>query len=326
MEDKPTTSVSVEDKALQRRGKGLIQDVQDARRIYDPVLEKEWGLKYRNHSSSHMRTAYKTYAEARHDPFNKRPDWTDQIIRRIAREFTAQGITAEEEFARLDVTHDGTLERAEVRRMFLKALPSLGELELAAIFETLDEDRSNEISCEELTHMFWKKGARIAKSSPAASPASDGSNAETDGVQEHRTPVHRVKRIPPAQVEGWDHLQGKNQFNREADLLKHRELEMFKRIGTDLCLSPRKVAHVPGQCPKYQQFGGGSDTNRFREHQWRKDVGVVGGTSSDAIASTVPDPGGLACKPGYHIELAKHSPHLASPDKRRAMRSPRTIL
>merc|ERR1719157_405223 len=110
MADKPTTSVSVEDKALQRRGKGLMQDAQDARRIYDPVLEKEWGLKYRNHSSSHMRTAYKTYAEARHDPFNKRPDWTDQIIRKLAMEFAAQGITPEQEFTRLDVSRDGTLE------------------------------------------------------------------------------------------------------------------------------------------------------------------------------------------------------------------------
>lgn len=325
----PQTAQEKADAGLSRRGNaGLQKDVEQARRIYDPVVEKEWGLKYRNFSSDHMRRAYRTYAEARHDPFNKSPAWLMSIIRKIGKDMQSQGITAQQEFAKLDISGDGLLERAEVRRLLLSVVPDLGDLELAAIFEVLDEDHSGEVSLEELTHLFFGKNGTGSKwtSKPlpgARSPRpGDTDQAAQDAAGgQHRTPVHRVKRIPPAQVEGWDHLHRDPKHKMESELLKERDNGMFKRIGGTLCLSPRMHSQMPASVAKYENFGGGGDTAKFHRQQWRKSVrdGEKGGSAASEIPS-IPDPGGMDIKPGYHIELARLCPQYAMTSARRSAR------
>jgi hypothetical protein len=208
------------DTALARRANaGLRKDLQQLQRIYDPEQETEWGLKYRNFSSDHMRRAYKTYAEARHDPFNKCPGWTQAVIRKIAKSMADIGISPEDEFAKLDVSGDGVLDRAEVRSMFMDFVPDLSDTEIIAVFDSIDHADKELVSLQELTQLFWGRptgsGQHVTKGVMEARPlqttASQMSDAEYSATHgtggNHRTPVHRVKRIPPAQVEGWEHLR-----------------------------------------------------------------------------------------------------------------------
>lgn len=311
-------------RGLERRGNaGLRKEIQEARRIYDPAVEKEWGLKYRNFSSDHMRRAYKVFAEAQHDPFNKVPNWAMVVVKNVGRKFIEQGITPEQEFAKIDITGDGVLDRAEVRRMLMTVVPGLGDQEIATVIDVLDEDKSNLITLDELTRvMFGRKPKKEKKGQDKASArGSSSQKSASDDIEDaigpvhlHRTPVHRVTRHPPATIEGWDHLRKDPQFKEERELLKEKDKAMFKRIGKDLCLSPRPMTNVPGSTPKYTNFGGGGDTNRFRGYQWRKDL-LSSGSFEELAASSVPDPGGLDIKPGYHITLAEKCPHFVSPRK-----------
>lgn len=325
----------VVDASFNRRGNaGLRKDLEQARRIYNPEEEKEWGLKYRNFSSDHMRRAYKVYAEARHDPFNKSPGWSQAVIKKISKKFLDIGVSPEEEFNKLDVSGDGVLNRAEVRNMFLDVLPELGDVEITAVFELLDVDHDDEISLTELTKLFWGKRSgsgghwtkmdamkRTEQGSEKSKSSNQSANVNNP-AEHHRTPVHRVKRIPPAQVEGWDHLQRGPEYKQEADLLKDRDTTMFKRLGAQLSLSPRQTNMDQS---KYSNFGGGADTDRFRKNQFRKDeMSQVGAVSTISMApSSVPDPGGLDIKPGYHIELTRVCPHYASSTVRKSRATPR---
>jgi len=319
-----------EDEALAHRGNaGLRKDIKEAQRIYDPEVDKEWKLKYRNFSSYHMRRAVKVFQEARHDPFNKSPEWGREVVKRVGRHFIAQGISPEAEYAKLDVSHDGSLERAEVRRMLMEVMPDIGDMEIAAIFEIVDKDHSNDISLEELTSVIWgsvpgwnpsAEKDRKEKSSSAGTSSTQTPRGNEEGGTGHRTPAYRVQRHPPAQIEGWDHLQKDPKFKREADLLQAREHNMFRRIGADLCLSPRPAQELPGTYNKYDHFGGGSDVSRFQKKAWRSHVNhqsECGSSVAEIQSSIIPDPGGPDLKPGYHIQLAQMAPHLA-PSPRRA--------
>lgn len=330
--DKESALRDQEEQALAHRGNaGLRKDIKEAGRIYDPAVDKEWKLKYRNFSSYHMRRAVKVFQEARHDPFNKSPEWGREVVRRVGRHFIALGITPEDEYAKLDVSHDGSLERAEVRRMLMEVMPDIGDMEIAAIFEIVDKDHSNDISLEELTSVIWgsvpgwlptaEKEKRDRGTGGTASTGSDQytPRGNEDGTG-HRTPAYRVQRHPPAQIEGWDHLQQNPKFKREADLLQARENSMFRRCGADLCLSPRPAQELPGTYNKYDHFGGGHDTNRFQKKAWRSHVNQqseVGSSVAEIQSSIIPDPGGLDIRPGYHIQLTQMAPHLA-PSPRRA--------
>jgi len=328
-----------EDTSFNRRGnQALRRDVQEARRIYDPEVEMEWGLKYRNFSGDHMRGAYKVYAEARHDPFNKAPTWIDSVMKKGMKSFAEQGVTVQEEFTRRDQSGNGLLERQEVRRMMLELVPTIGDMEVQAIFDHLDANHDNEVSLNELAKLFVVKPSRSSVGNRSSRGNASGSNrklksgdvsvgavppstgqsvvSDVDSGHHHRSPVHRVKRFPPSQIDGYDHLFENAKFKQEADLLQHRDSAMFQRIGAELCLSPRKHADPIGSSQKYSNFGGGADSGRFHLQHWRNNRNKcnqdtnASSTIQSTAGTTIPDPGGIDIKPGYHIELERLAPHL----------------
>merc|ERR1711879_75988 len=97
-------------------------------------------------------------------------------------------------------------------------VPDLGDLEMGAVFEILDSDHNNQISTDEVANAFFARHSpRANRVDSNAATASSG--FDNKGLQ-YRTPVHRVGRLPPARVEGWDHLNPAPKFNHEVDVMK----------------------------------------------------------------------------------------------------------
>lgn len=323
-----------EDPALRRRDKKMVTEMQEANRIFNPEQEQQWGLRYRNFSGEHMRNAYRVFAEARHDPFNKDPSWYVSVMRQIAKKLKQRGISDPVTLFRMaDLNRDGVLERGEVRKMLMKVIPDLGDMEMMAVFEVLDANHDNEISGDEVAVALFGKRASLRPDVPCSSPrvesksprvesrlplggstldqgsgiASGGDRSEIssgsvrDMAMKYRTPVHRVVRMPPARLEGWDHLHHTPRFNNESEVMKAKQNDMLKRIGEQIS-SPRV-----DPARTYRYFGGGCDVKRFHVQRWRREK-----EGCSEIVSSIPDPGGCDIKPGFHVALRAARPELAT--------------
>eukprot|EP00434_Breviolum_minutum_P040332 symbB.v1.2.035835.t1/scaffold4918.1/size32921/3 len=85
----------MEDSAI-RRGRRAQELLKDAERVYDPKQERKWEKKYKFFSEMKMKTAYRTFARARHDPFNKDPAWGKSVLSRFANYCTSNGVKFED--------------------------------------------------------------------------------------------------------------------------------------------------------------------------------------------------------------------------------------
>jgi len=215
-----------------------------------------------------MKGNYRVFARARHDPFNKDPSWGHSVIANVSTACSKQGKNPEDLFKGIDLTGDGTLNRPEMKRVLCSVLPSLSDLELAAIFDTIDNDSSGEVSVREFCDALTRgKTVKVSESS----------------AQRWRNPIHRMKRIPPATIEGWDHLEGSCQHNRMDRLCEAQTNELMGRLGGTLANNPRSLTNA-NTVPKYHYFGGGAHSERFRRRDWMKEN--PGGFPASEAATT----------------------------------------
>lgn len=285
----------IEDRALARRSDKVREQLRDAERVYDPVAEESWGTKYKFFSELKMKGTYRTYARARHDPFNKDPAWGKTVLKNVANFCEAKGIQAEDVFKSVDVDGDAQLAIPEVKKALCKVLPNLSDQELIAVFDAIDTDKSGQVSLNEFVAAM--EVGRKAKVSKAA-------------TERHRNPIHRIHRVPPAIMEGWAHLadpeavQG-TRYERigcsktMGEACDKETNDLMERLSDALMSTPRALQN-PNNVGKYHWFGGGADMNRFRrsEHQRSRAQTAAWGSSAKQ-AAPVPDPGGPDVRPGF---------------------------
>mmetsp|Transcript_8351 Transcript_8351/g.15195 ORF Transcript_8351/g.15195 Transcript_8351/m.15195 type:complete len:297 (+) Transcript_8351:70-960(+) len=279
-----------EDPSYLRRGRRAAALLRDAERVYDPKQERLWEKKYKFFSEAKMKATYRTFARARHDPFNKDPAWGKSVIARFAAFCSDKGLKMEDIFQHVDADGDYSLSRPEVKRALCRVLPSLSDQEVLAIFDVIDEDHSGSVSVQEFRKaMEWGRNARFNKES----------------TERHRNPTHRMKRFPPATIDGWDHLQDADTVQGTRyekvgtagsmlEMCEKETSECLGRLAKTLVHTPRALQHR-AQTPKYLYFGGGADSARFHKHSKTDHLDL---SDMDPEAS-FPDPGGLDLRPGF---------------------------
>lgn len=263
--------------------------------MYDPGKERSWEQKYKFFSGQHMKKNFRTYARARHDPFNKDPSWGKGVISNVASECARQNRAPEDLFKGIDTTGDGMLNRPEMKRVIVSVLPTLSDLEVTSLFDIIDQDGSGEVNVGEFCDVVRKGGDEVA---------------DEVAKERWRNPIHRMKRIAPARVEGWDHLTGPCEYGRHDKLCEQKTKEIMSRLGPELTNNPKALRHIRNT-PRYAAFGGGHDVDRFHGAEWRKykDTMSKDGTSSIQINLDLPDPGpdvrpGFLCDPRKAISAA----------------------
>jgi len=290
------------------------QGQQDVERIPIPPMPK-----YRFFSSNHMRLAHNFSARARSDPFNKEPSWVKNILAKIGSEMAKKGITPEGLF-NLDETKAASLDRPKIKRFLLRMKPDLSDAELAAVFNVVDPNNSNDVECKVLAQAFKDvqgfKPPRRDKDEQTAASSILEERPPVGTCARWRNPIHRIKRFPPAVIEGHDHLEPKTRITGDHEVVSRVQAKLFQRLGSEIC-SPRSQENAPGgvnhMAPNYAYFGGGGDVGKFRRAYWRRLEASDGRDS--ACSSIIPDPG-PDVRPGYHISLAKALPALATPRSR----------
>lgn len=282
---------------LIRRSKQIAAQVKDAERVYDPVAEATWHKKYKFFSEMKMKATYRTFARARHDPFNKDPAWGKAVLSNVARFCKERGMTAQDVFDAVNSDGDATLNKPEMKKALVRVFPSLSDQECIAIFDVIDEDHSGEVSVDEFAHaMETGRNAKINK----------------EATKRHRNPVHRIKRLPPARMEGWDHLQDPEavmgtkyeKVGRTANLKEMCTKEANEALGriSDVLMASPRALHHQSNLPKYYYFGGGADTGRFRRKDYQRSLMSEQDSLSSRTTPEVPelaDPGGLDVRPGF---------------------------
>eukprot|EP00929_Paragymnodinium_shiwhaense_P066640 TRINITY_DN33452_c0_g1_i1.p1 TRINITY_DN33452_c0_g1~~TRINITY_DN33452_c0_g1_i1.p1 ORF type:complete len:392 (+),score=85.35 TRINITY_DN33452_c0_g1_i1:68-1243(+) len=228
--------------------------LEDNNRIFDAKKERKWGEKYRFFSAEHMKASYRTYAKARHDPFNKDPSWGKGVIKRVADAYAKHGvIDPMEMFKGIELSGDGKLTRPMLKKVLVSVLPDISDFEVASIFDTLGKLSGdvNEVSvrefCEALQH------------GRAAGPGVTKSSGKR-----WRNPLHRMKRFPPARVEGWDHLEAAKRPDRFDAICDREQREMKERLSDVLGSTPTSARSGAMQSMhRYRYFNGGADDERF---------------------------------------------------------------
>jgi len=262
----------------------LDQQIRDNHRSFDPEQEKQWRERYRFFSGAHMKVKFRTYAMARHDPCNKDPSWGKAVMYNIRKAAEEKKMDLAQVFRASDVSGKGSLDRPEMRQVLLGVLPSLSDLEIADVYDSVDTDKDGTLTIQEFI-------SAVTSSAPVSKETQE----------RWRNPINKMPRMSPALHEGWDHLSGKNATmpGRPSDL---RSSQMVKRLHE--ASSPRSVKHeMLDQVPKYKYFGGGNDTGRFRRQQWKQDL------ASQVASPRLPlfeDPGpdvrpGFLCAEGLKI-------------------------
>jgi len=102
--------------------------------------------------------------------------------------------------------------------------------------------------------------------------------------------------LAPAQLEGWDHLEGDTKFGSQIEkLCDSMQGEIQNRLGDSLVTSARgRPDSLVVNRHKYDCFAGGADTDRFRRAQWDKDKVENPGRTTPRITDPGPFP-----KPGW---------------------------
>lgn len=270
--------------ALGRRGNSRVRaDVEAATRVFDPAHDAAWHKRYKFYSGQHMKGCYRTFARARHDPFNKNYTWGISIIKKVANEMAQEGQTAKQLFENVNCTGAAMLGRPEVTKALSAVLPVLSEMEVTAMFDHIDQDRSGLVSIQEL---------ESALESGKACDIPEGS--------EHawRNPIHHIVRYPPARPEGWDHLDHTSKGGSRNNYEKQCEIEtknVMERLASTLKASPRSVEHHHFGGDAYDTFGGGACSGRFRRHGWTQ---KIADGKEGLSAPQFKDPG-IDLRPGF---------------------------
>jgi len=235
--------------ALERRGNAAQRaDLADQTRMFDAKESRSWDKKYKYFSQEHMKSTYNAFARAKHDPFNKDPSWGKSILAGVSENCDKKGLTPGDLFQNIDLTGDGLLNRAEMKRVLVSVQPTLSDLELAAIFDVIDNDNSGEVSINEFCTAL-DKGRQV------------GHSADKTGAR-YRNPVHRVKRMPPAKVDGFDHIDPPCLYLTEEEACEEAQRSMMQRLWPLVAQTPR--VDLDKRVHRYQYFGGGGDASRFR--------------------------------------------------------------
>jgi len=171
--------------------RGNIKHLRDFNRIYDDDERKEMETKYLFFSGTHMRRIYKQFAHAKHDPFNKSPDWSRSIFQRLSAAFEEKGISPDEILNKTDVDRDGELNRGEMKKVVLEIMPTMSDGELTAIYDAVDTDNTGEVS--------------IRKFCSAMQKEASANIVPQEAAVRYRNPVFRTHRFAPAVIDGWDH-------------------------------------------------------------------------------------------------------------------------
>lgn len=272
--------------ALERRGNEMARrELEDAGRIFNAVDQKNWEAKYKFFSGRHMDRSYRLFTKARHDPFNKDPSWGKSVMHRVSAICTERNMDPEQLFADCHISGSGDLNRPEMKRVICSVLPTLSDEELTAIFDTIDADHSGEINVKEFCDSIRQgRHLKVAK----------------ETADRWRNPIHRMKRFAPAQVEGWDHLEGEVKFTQTDKLCDSMQSQMEGRLSDTLTQSARLRTSYMTPRSKYEFFSGGGDGARFRRQQWTKDREM--NDNQDSFTPRIKDPGPFP-KPGWMYEI-----------------------
>eukprot|EP00930_Biecheleria_cincta_P082520 TRINITY_DN7223_c0_g1_i2.p1 TRINITY_DN7223_c0_g1~~TRINITY_DN7223_c0_g1_i2.p1 ORF type:complete len:477 (+),score=78.17 TRINITY_DN7223_c0_g1_i2:27-1433(+) len=265
-----------------RRGTRALEDLADEERIYDPQKEKAWKKKYQFYSRPTLKDCYRIYGRARRDPFNKDPSWGKMILANIAAAFDTMSIDLHQIFAEARVSDDTQLNRLQIKNALCNIVPSLSDLEVQTLFDTIDEDGSGTVSVLELCNAL-EEGRNAAVTEEAA--------------ERWRNPIHRFVRIPPATVEGWDHLVDEPEPTRELDEVCQEHLEQtLNHVNLVIDNKHCSPGHLLRILPKHQHFGGGGHTHRFERNRHMHEH-ASGGTRG--TEPSIPDPGDSEMRPGF---------------------------
>jgi len=225
-------------------------------RLYDPIREKQWEQKYRFYSDPKMRTKYRTFARAEHDPFNKDPSWGRAVVSNMAHACETAGIPPTNL-----VSSQQPIGRSDLKQTMRSIMPSVSDLEVDAAFDIMDQDHEGIVSADKFRDV-------LARGKQTVFPH--------EAAQRWRNPIHRINRMAPAQVEGWDHLVGQPTRESSLELMNEAQSrELLGRVGNVLSSTPRALRHtILDARPKYQHFGGGADSHRFERLAWTRDRSV----------------------------------------------------
>mmetsp|Transcript_64680 Transcript_64680/g.140898 ORF Transcript_64680/g.140898 Transcript_64680/m.140898 type:complete len:261 (+) Transcript_64680:29-811(+) len=256
--------------------------VQDGKLQSELALRQAWDDKYARFSGRHMRNTFDVAAHARHDPFNKDPSWGKVLLSHIGKKCSERGVTLRDVFQQNNLKSDGSVNRAELKKVVAGAVSSIGDLEMAAIFALVDKNRSGQVDAKE----FCEHVERACREP-----------VDPVAAQRHRNPTFRVNRLPPSGIDGWDHLHVQPRAQKApppADPVKVHEDQMLQRLRTASTSFPQ--SSTPRRTHKYDTFMGGSDSARFRREDWRKERPISRGWPS--LAATSPHRGdGLVASP-----------------------------
>lgn len=245
----------------------------------DPEIR--WEKKYKFFSNKSMKRRYPVYDRARHDPFNKDPSWGKSVLCTVADELEKSGGLQKE---MTSVNKDGLLHRPAMSKILTKVLPKLSDMEMTALFNVVDADSSGEVTVGEFLGAI-ENGRQI--------------HVPPESAERWRNPLNRIKRMPPARVEGWDHLEDDVYGAYKAPNALEEGEESLKRVNNMLKSSPQSLEAGLAP-PKYKYFGGGGDHDRFLRQGWNS---ARGSSSSECgtsqVPSVLPDPGGLDVRPGF---------------------------
>jgi len=274
--------------ALERRGNAEVRRrTDDSTRLYLPSEQKQWEQKYKFFSARHMERSYRLFTRARHDPFNKDPSWGQSIIHRVAASCTKRNVAPETLFTGITncdtSSGNGNLNRNEIKKVVCGALPDLSDEEVTAIFDTIDADKSGDVNIREFCEVV-RRGRDM--------------KVNEDHTHRWRNPIHRIRRFAPAQVEGWDHLEGDTKFLQIDKVCDTVQSDMQSRLGQTLGETARGSKKAMASRSRHAWFSGGADCERFRRQQYAKDMAQ----DPEKAAARITDPGPFP-KPGWWTDL-----------------------
>eukprot|EP00438_Fugacium_kawagutii_P019689 Skav225753 [mRNA] locus=scaffold28:142712:149696:- [translate_table: standard] len=169
-------------------------------------------------------------------------------------------------------------------RAAARVLPSLSDQEVITIFDVIDEDNSGAVSVQEFLHAL-----------------ESGRSAKT----------HRMKRFPPACLDGWEHLKDVHTVQGTryekvgtgrsfVDMCEKETSQCLERLSQTLVHTPRALRSQL-HTPRHHYFGGGADSARFHKYGKMEVTGIA------PPQVEVPDPGGPELRPGYLCDLKQAS-------------------
>jgi len=235
-----------------------------------------------------MRRSYTNYARARSDPFNKDPSWGKSVLSRVAVACTKQQIEPRTLFDSMNVTGGAHLNRAEVRRCLTSVVPDLSDMELAALFDVIDKNGNGEVSVDEFCD--------------AMEAVRSASKIDKSTANRWRNPIHRIGRVAPAMIEGWDHLAEEPPKVKGLDNLCTVQMSEMQHRLSGILPSPRtaRTLQDPGLASKYVNFNGGGYSARFRRIDHKRKLNSF----DEPLDSTrLPDPG-PELRPGWLCDPA----------------------